>query len=149
MRDRLLLFTLLLVVPDGTSDATPAASTPDCGDMATQTAMNICFANEARQSEQLLEALLQELNAKLEPQQRKALASVQANWVEYRRAHCDWQAAFFDGGSIQPTILSTCYQELTRKRIDELKTDLCEGAGMTGECDASRRYDAIKPASDQ
>jgi len=139
MTKRLLPFTLLLVVPECIADDTPAAPTPDCGDMATQTDMNICFANAARQSQQLLDTLFQELNAKIEPQQRRALASVQATRAEYRRAHCDWQAAFFDDGSVGPAIRSICYEALTRKRLDELKIDLCEGAGMPGECDALRR----------
>ena len=131
MTKQLLVIALLLVAPDCVVADTPAAPRPDCGEMSMQTDMNICFANEAEQSEQLLGALLHELNANLDSQQRKDLASVQAIWVKYRRDHCDWQAAFFDGGSVQPTIRSTCYQSLTRQRIDELKTDLCEGAGMT------------------
>ena len=147
MTKQLVVFALLLVAADCVAADTPATPSPDCGDMATQTDMNICFANEAKHTRQLLDALIQELNANLDPQQRKELASVQAIWVKYRRVHCDWQAAFFDGGSVQPTMRSACDQALTRERIDELKTDLCEGAGMTGECDASRRYDAIKPAS--
>jgi uncharacterized protein YecT (DUF1311 family) len=89
----------------------------------------------------LLDGLLKELAAKLDAPNKERLEEVQSQWVKYRDAHCHWQAAFFEGGSVQPTMYSTCISALTWNRIKELKLDLCEGAGMTGPCEASKRYD--------
>jgi len=119
----------------------PLSAGANCGDSASQTLMNQCFAREAKQDLELLDALIRELGGKLGAAQKERLEEVQSQWVKYRDAHCKWQAAFFEGGSIQPTMYSTCIIESTWNRISELKLDLCEGAGMTGTCEASKRYD--------
>ena len=116
----------------------------DCGAASTQLEMNLCNARAAKRAEALLEALLKELGATLENTQRDELLRVQNMWVKYRDAHCEWQASFFEGGSIQPTMHAGCIAALTAARIDELRTDLCEGAGMTNECEASARFDSSK-----
>jgi uncharacterized protein YecT (DUF1311 family) len=122
--------------------ATVAKTTAvNCGDSTNQTAMNECFAREAKQDQLLLDGLLKELTAKLDAPDKERLEEVQSQWGKYRDAHCRWQAGFFEGGSVQPTMYSTCLSALTWNRIDELKLNLCEGAGMTGPCEASKRYD--------
>jgi uncharacterized protein YecT (DUF1311 family) len=113
----------------------------NCGDSTNQTAMNQCFEREAKQDQLLLDALLKELAAKLDAPNKERLEEVQSQWGKYRDAHCRWQAGFFEGGSVQPTMYSTCLSALIWNRIDELKLNLCEGAGMTGPCEASKRYD--------
>ena len=119
----------------------PQTATVNCGDSADQTSMNQCFALEARQDLKLLDTLMKELGDRLDPVQKEHLEEVQSQWVKYKDAHCEWQAAFFEGGSVQPTMYSTCGIALTLNRIEELKLDLCEGAGMTGPCEESKRYD--------
>src|SRR5262245_50521661 len=140
-------FTLLLLLANWAAAHASEAPSSDCSSMSSQTDMNLCFANQAKNAQQRLDALLAELGAALNPRQREQLAAVQAGLVAYRKADCDWQAAFFEGGSIQPMIYSACISVLTRVRIDELKISLCEGRGMTGECEASRRYDSVSPES--
>jgi uncharacterized protein YecT (DUF1311 family) len=119
----------------------PQTTAVNCGDSTSQTAMNECFAREAKQDQLLLEGLLKELAAKLDAPDKERLEEVQSQWVKYRNAHCRWQAGFFEGGSVQPMMYSTCISALTRNRIEELKVNLYEGAGMTGPCEASKRYD--------
>ena len=116
-----------------------------CDDAANQTLMNECYAREAKRDGELLDDLLKELGNEIEAAERDGLEEVQSNWVKYRDAHCHWQASFFEGGSIQPTIYSSCISAVTWNRIEELKLNLCEGRGMTGPCDASRRYDRRGP----
>jgi uncharacterized protein YecT (DUF1311 family) len=121
--------------------AVPKVAPVKCGDSASQTSMNECFASEAKRDMQLLDALLKELGQNLDASERERLEEVQSQWAKYRDAHCKWQAAFFEGGSVQPMMYSTCISAVTWNRIDELKLNLCEGAGMTGPCEASKRYD--------
>jgi uncharacterized protein YecT (DUF1311 family) len=125
----------------GQSRGVTQAPTVNCGDSATQAEMNQCFARESRQDIQLLDALLKKLSDKFDAPAKERLGEVQSQWIKYRDAHCKWQAAFFEGGSVQPMIYSTCISALTWNRIEELKLNLCEGTGMTGPCEASRRYD--------
>jgi uncharacterized protein YecT (DUF1311 family) len=115
-----------------------------CGDMETQSDMNMCFDRNARADNALLESLVKELIGKLSASEGKELRSAQALWVRYRDAHCAWESKFFESGSVQPTVSAGCYSELTWQRIDNLKEDLCEGAGMTGPCPESQKYDRPK-----
>jgi uncharacterized protein YecT (DUF1311 family) len=103
--------------------------------------MNECNRREADVVQQLLGALLTDVGNTLDAGEMKQLQDVQVEWRDYRDAHCQWQAAFFEGGSIQPTVHSGCLIDLTWNRIQELKINLCEGNGMTGPCEASSRYD--------
>lgn len=111
-----------------------------CGDLTTQSAMNGCFGNQALQDQAKLDALLKELSVVLEKSEVTRLTAVQKVWTSYRDLHCQWQASFFEGGSIQPTERSTCLSSVIWSRIDGLKRNLCEGHGMTGECAASKKY---------
>jgi uncharacterized protein YecT (DUF1311 family) len=121
--------------------STRATGQMRCDTIEQQQPMNWCNALQAKRSMALLDTLVDELEKRLTPPHASDLQAVEAQWQMYRDAHCRWQAAFFTGGSIQPAVLATCYDEVTWNRIDELKLDLCEGQGMTGDCDASRRYD--------
>ena len=113
----------------------------DCGDETSQLGMNDCFGRQARQVEGLMESLLKELGRVLEARERKQLQAVQKKWLGYRAAQCEFDAPIADSGSILPTLWATCMTSATWQRINELKYNLCEGRGMTGACEASRRYD--------
>jgi uncharacterized protein YecT (DUF1311 family) len=113
----------------------------DCGGIMKQRDMNDCTAREAKRVQALLDTLVQELKKTIGRTASEELTGTQATWVTYRDTHCRWQAKFFEGGSIQPTVYSECLIGLTWSRIDDLKFDLCEGWGMTGPCAASRRFD--------
>jgi uncharacterized protein YecT (DUF1311 family) len=112
-----------------------------CEGAITQGSLNQCAAGPARNAQQLLDSLLNELNGVLDSSERTQLQQVQLQWTNYRAAHCAWQAKFFEGGSIEPTIFASCMEDLTWKRLDDLKLNLCEGNGMTGPCPKSQRYD--------
>jgi len=73
-----------------------------------------------------LDALLADLDASLGENERAELREVQRRWRAFRDAHCRWQRA-----------LHHCTD---RTRIADLRIDLCEGQGMTAECEASLRY---------
>jgi uncharacterized protein YecT (DUF1311 family) len=122
-----------------TADRGTRVVTVDCRHSSTQAELTDCSAREAKQAQDLLDKLLQDLQKSLRPAQRQRLHPVQTTWLCYREAHCEWQAQFFEGGSIQPSIYSGCLADLTWSRIDELKTLLCDGWGAP--CPASQRYD--------
>jgi uncharacterized protein YecT (DUF1311 family) len=143
----LVVTVLTIVSPFGSreGEAQSSAGRPAprlCGDLATQSEMNACFAREAARVGALLDTLLKEIRPSLEEGQRKGLDEAQRQWLRYRDAHCNWVASSSDGGTIQPTVRATCLAAVTWERIGELKLTLCEGgAGLGGTCAASRRYD--------
>jgi len=110
----------------------------------SQTEMNICSAKDAEAERARLERLLQELRnnfkAGKDERQWKRLEGNQKDWEQWVRNDCQWESDFFEGGSIQPMVSSLCIANAAANRIDRLRIFLCEGAGMTGECDRSRAY---------
>ncbi len=107
---------------------------------ATQLDMNVCASREAEAADRKLETLLAELTPRLEPEARRELQEVQAQWRALRDRDCKWEEGFFAGGSVAPAIHSSCVAQLTRQRIERLKVFLCEGAGSAGPCKASSKY---------
>jgi|CXWL01.1.fsa_nt_gi uncharacterized protein YecT (DUF1311 family) len=91
----------------------------DCGDLAQQP-MNQCVGMVARNLEAQRAKVYAKLAATLDPARRATLDKVEAAWKAYRDAECDFEAAVFEGGSIQPTIYGGCLNTLTTNRIKEL-----------------------------
>lgn len=145
MMHRIILIVALTAALNGSTtgwNLQQAQSEPPvpCEDLTTQRAMSACFGRQARQDQARLDALLKELSGVLPKSEFTRLTAVQKAWTSYRDLHCQWQASFFEGGSIQPTERSTCLSSVIWNRIDELKLNLCEGRGLTGECAASKKY---------
>jgi uncharacterized protein YecT (DUF1311 family) len=112
-----------------------------CGDEETQPAMTHCAQREARAAEAQLGQLMAELERSLAPARSAGLREIHQEWKRWRDRHCTWDAAAFEGGSIQPMWYANCVATETRQRIGALKYHLCPGSGMAGDCEASRRYD--------
>ena len=115
----------------------------DCFTTAvTQLDMTKCAEQKAKDSQQKLDQLLDEL------QQHYAgsdfgneLMQVEGEWEALREHDCLWEKSFSENGSTAPMIFSLCVFRYNTERISRLKLFLCEGAGMTGECEESKKYD--------
>jgi uncharacterized protein YecT (DUF1311 family) len=146
MRQLWVVVALLLAgLITGCQDTTPSPSSPtgsgECWDNATtQLELNECAAQDHSQAADELARLLSELQQVVSPQMWAELEAVQTDWATYSEAHCTWAAQFFEGGSIAAMEYRLCLSGLTLHRIDELKIYLCEGAGLSGPCDASEAY---------
>jgi uncharacterized protein YecT (DUF1311 family) len=137
LRVALLLGAVMLAAASGHSDEARV----DCRDGGrTQLEMNTCAGQKADAANQRLSALLVELGGVLEPQARQDLASIQKRWVALRDLDCKWEQSLFEGGSAAPLVYAACIASRTEERIQRLKVFLCEGGGMTGPCEASRKY---------
>jgi uncharacterized protein YecT (DUF1311 family) len=102
--------------------------------------MNKCASEAADAAHDKLDALLAELRNHVEMAQYQNLTSIQSEWEKVAKEHCRWEADFFAGGSSQPMWLAGCLEKQYHQRIDALRFDLCEGHGMTGECEAALKY---------
>lgn len=102
--------------------------------------MNKCASEAADAAHDKLDALLDELRSHMDMAQYQKLASVQEKWEQIVEEHCEWEADFFAGGSVQPMWRAGCLDEQYRQRIEVLRFNLCEGHGMTGECEAAFKY---------
>lgn len=60
----------------------------------------------------------------LDKKEKQLLITAEKDWLKFRDSHCEFEKVQYEGGSIQPLIYSTCLEELTRKRITEIKTSI-------------------------
>lgn len=120
---------VLLVDAPASSEEAPSV---DCKDAQTQSDMNICAAQDYEAADKVLNR--QWLATKKaatawddvvagEGRARGAeerLLKAQRAWLAYRDSQCETLGFSFEGGSIQPLVVSNCLADLTRKRTEEL-----------------------------
>ncbi|MEM9784485.1 MAG: lysozyme inhibitor LprI family protein [Pseudomonadota bacterium] len=100
-----------------------AAQTPDCAAPQTQLDMNFCAARAYRVADGALNAAWGPAMAA-----QRAVSDIAADtlrraqraWIAYRDLACEAEAMQYQGGSIQPLILSSCLERLTRQRTADL-----------------------------
>ncbi len=110
----------------------------DCKNPMTQSDMNICADQDYREADKALNAqwaaikpIVKEWDETLKsvgmvPTAEASLLKAQRAWIDYRDGQCDTAEASVQGGTMAPTIYSSCMADLTRKRTEELKS-LAEG----------------------
>ncbi len=106
----------------------------------TQSDLNKCASQNAQATHSKLESLIDELQGRMNASQYELLLNIEADWQRTASKHCEWEVSFFDGGSIQPMWLADCLNRQYLDRIETLRLTLCEGNGMTGECEESLKY---------
>jgi uncharacterized protein YecT (DUF1311 family) len=96
-------------------------------------------------SHEKLASLVDELASQLNETRRERLLEIEAAWKKMIVEHCEWQASFFEGGSVKSMWFSECLNQQYLDRIEALRLNLCEGNGMTGECEESLKYKGNVP----
>lgn len=97
-----------------------------CANPQTQAEMNICARNEFKAADIVLNRVYNQLMSKLDDTGKVKLKEAQGAWLKYRDADCDYEASLFEGGSMQPMVLSSCFARVTRARTAELRQQLKE-----------------------
>jgi uncharacterized protein YecT (DUF1311 family) len=131
---------LLLIAWTGPAQAQSAGSTPCWRAAETQADFTRCAGEDARRSRARLDRLLAELRRTLDSRALPVLERAQAAWLAYSRSHCGWDGAAFEGGSMQPMIISGCMAALTEQRIATLKNYLCGWPPEEPDCAAARNF---------
>jgi len=103
----------------------------NCANPQTQTEMNICAGEALRAADGDLNAdyklardEMRRIDKSLSNDMRgaeKALLNGQRAWIKYRDGACNAEGFVFRGGSIEPLIISTCKERLTRLRSEDLR----------------------------
>ena len=99
-----------------------------CEDQKTQLDMNICSFRDYLESDIELNQTWSRIERTFDREPKKgsgqsdfeALLEAQRAWLVYRDKQCDAEAVAFEGGSMQPTVESTCLARVTRVRTEEL-----------------------------
>lgn len=90
----------------------------------TQLEMNETAYANYKKADAQLNKVYKQLMAIVTKKEKPLLIQAEKDWVEFRDSHCKFEASQYKGGSIQPLIYSTCLEELTKKRIAEIKASI-------------------------
>ncbi len=97
----------------------------DCKAAKTQMAMNYCAYQDFKAADAELNQVYRQLRKSYKGMaQDRQLVDAQLVWIKFRDADCKFSADRFKGGSIAPLIYSGCQTNLTKQRIESLKTYL-------------------------
>jgi uncharacterized protein YecT (DUF1311 family) len=96
-----------------------AAAPANCDAATTQTDMNICESQRAKRADAALNDQWKRLVAQNAGTKAAFLAS-QRLWLQFRAAECKAQGARYEGGSMQPMVVSGCYADLTEARTADI-----------------------------
>lgn len=90
----------------------------------TQLEMNQTAQKNYEKSDKELNKIYSVLIKSLDKTEALILIKAQKCWIKFRDSHCEFEASQYEGGSIKPLIYSTCLDDLTKKRIAELKQSI-------------------------
>lgn len=120
------LLTCFALLPAAAAAPQKHAAPDPCGDPQSQAEMNICADKRFKAADAELNRAYNQLASKLEADARARLKTVEVSWLKYRDDNCDYEAAFFKGGSMRPLIYSSCMERMTRARAAELRGQIEE-----------------------
>ncbi|WP_085713125.1 MULTISPECIES: lysozyme inhibitor LprI family protein [unclassified Pseudomonas] len=106
----------------------------DCANASDQATMNQCAGQEYKAADKELNAVYQQITARLKDnaEGKKLLVSAQRAWIGFRDAECNFSASGVAGGSVYPLIYSNCLTSVTKVRTEALKQYLkCEEGDLS------------------
>lgn len=102
------------------------AASPDrddpCPGALIQPALNACADSAFRRADAELNRTYARVLARLGAADRAKLRTAQRVWLRFRDAQCTFEAAAYDGGSMQPMVESFCLENVTRARERQVRT---------------------------
>lgn len=125
----LLAIAVILLANSADPSTTFAQYKPNCADWGNlpQQDMNQCAGIAYQEADAELNRVWQELRDRRdEGHSWEAILEAQRAWIPFRDAHCEAEAAPYDGGSMQPLIRSTCLTAVTEHRTTQLRDFLQE-----------------------
>lgn len=119
-----LATTTLLLVLTGLALPAGLLAQDACDGPPTTASMRRCQEARLALAEERLAAVLAELEHEVGEVRAELLGASQRAWEEHRTAHCRFVSARFEGGSLQPVLLTGCFEETTRGRVEALRRQL-------------------------
>ncbi|MBN3820554.1 DUF1311 domain-containing protein [Paraburkholderia sp. Se-20369] len=109
--------------------AANAHAQANCANAPDQAAMSACADRAYKKSDAELNRAYQAVTTRVRDNRPLSdkLVSAQRAWVAYRDAECGFSSTGAEGGSIYPTVVSMCLDDLTKARTESLQGYLsCE-----------------------
>ncbi|MEM7796004.1 MAG: lysozyme inhibitor LprI family protein [Cyanobacteria bacterium P01_C01_bin.118] len=98
-----------------------ALAKQDCGQMATQTDINQCAAENYSISDKALNQVYRGVLQDLGDSAKAKLTTAEERWIVFRDAQCTFESDRFEDGSMAPLIQASCMEQITDNRIAELQ----------------------------
>ena len=117
---------LLLIGISIPTDAQRKKKPEPCAKAQSQADMNICWGNEYKKADVVLNQVYRKLVSMVDGEQAEQLKEAQTQWLKYRDTHCAFAADMYKGGSLRPTVLATCLMDVTNNRTTELRAQIKE-----------------------
>lgn len=92
----------------------------------TQLEMNQAANAKYKKADAELNKVYKQLISILTQSEKLLLIQAEKDWVKFRDSSCKFESSQYEGGSIKPLVYSTCLEDLTRKRILEIKASIKE-----------------------
>lgn len=93
----------------------------DCRNAETQTEINQCAYQDFQQKDEELSQIYQQYYVKLDTKRQQQLQHAQSVWMTFRDLSCQYEADYYQGGSLAPMVYSSCLKDKTIERINDLK----------------------------
>jgi uncharacterized protein YecT (DUF1311 family) len=126
---KLPVAALLLLAPISALAQDPPVN---CGQAETQADLNFCAERAWKLADEdlnlaygIAQTMMKGIDAGLPQDQRGAevaLREAQKIWIAFRDAGCKAEGYRVAGGSMQPLVVATCLERVTRARTEELRT---------------------------
>lgn len=101
----------------------PAAHADECENAQDQSAMTQCAERAYKASDAKLNTLYRQIEKRLgdDADAKRLLLKAERAWMAFRDAECGFSASAVTGGSAYPMVQATCLNDLTQKRIADLR----------------------------
>lgn len=126
-----MIMTLLLPLLAQIASSPPEVN---CTDPQTQSAMNICAAQDYARADVVLNTRWEEISHEMRERDKgidrehdkrpgyyETLLTAQRAWINFRDSHCASEGMTVRGGSMEPLIISTCKSKMTLERVMQLR----------------------------
>ena len=115
--------------------AVAAQAEPDCKDPQTQADMNICSGRAFKVADAAMTVEYNAVVARMKkmdvgfdrgfdtrPGYYAALLDSQRAWLKFRDAECVVEGYYARGGTMEPLMVSSCLEEVTKQRTEQLSS---------------------------
>ena len=90
----------------------------------TQLEMNVTANANFKKADAQLNKVYKQLMGIVDKSEKPLLIQAEKDWIKFRDSHCKFEASQYEGGSMKPLVYSTCLEQLTKKRIAEIKASI-------------------------
>ncbi|OAT39229.1 lysozyme inhibitor LprI family protein [Proteus myxofaciens] len=93
----------------------------NCRNASSQLEINQCSDQEFKEKDKELTKLYRYYYIKLDSSRKSQLQKSQHAWKIFRDLSCQYEANYYEGGSLASMIYSNCLKDKTKARINDLK----------------------------